>query len=236
MKTKVTIIGAIAAFLLIVSASASALLIELEYEFDGLLPVQNYGTVEVTEVDVAINSESIQGLYFEVAYNIDTYPLGPRADIHEFYFNLIPDFAVADLSIITDDVTNTNYALLGPTPPVAGNGGASFDWGVNFGNGSSASGNGILPLATFTLLADQDLLIDNLLEYSDPNNTPPVYFAVHFQGTSNEAAPGYDSETVGGGNPSSVPERSVPEPAIMLLVGGWLIGFAAIGRKKFSKK
>jgi hypothetical protein len=213
MKRKLTFIGAIAVFLFVFSVSASAALFDLKYEFDGTLPVQNYGTVEVIE--------SGGDLDFQIKYNTTTFPLGPNADIHEFYFNLINGFT--DLSISTTDTPTTPYSLLGPNPPVAGGAGASFDWGVNFGDGSGASGNGILQLANFTLLsASEDLFISDLLEPSFPNNTRSVFFAVHFQSTNTPSG----SETIG----------AVPEPATMLLLGSGLIGFAVVGRRKFFKK
>jgi hypothetical protein len=112
------------------------------------------------------------------------------------------------------------YTLIGPNPPVAGGAGASFDWGVNFGNGAGPSGP--LQTANFILSASEALSIEDLLEFSDPNSTPPVIFAVHFQGTN---TPG-GSETIG----------AVPEPATMLLLGSGLIGFAVGGRKKFFRK
>jgi hypothetical protein len=146
-----------------------------------------------------------------------TEPLGPNADIHEFYFNLINSFT--GLSISTTDTPTTPYTL-GPNPSVAGNAGASFDWGVNFGNGAGPFGP--LQAATFTLSAVEALSIDDLLELSYPNNTPPVFSAVHFQGTNTSGG----SETIG----------VVPEPATMLLLGSGLIGFAAAGRRKFFKK
>jgi len=114
--------------------------------------------------------------------------------------------------------------IIGPDPSAAGGSGASFDWGVNFGNGGGPPGNGVLQAASFTLSADQSLSINDILELSDPNNTPPVTLAVHFQGTSTIAG----SETVGG-NP-------VPEPSTMLLLGTGMIGPAGWGRKKIFKK
>lgn len=186
--------------------NASAVTINLVYEFDGVEPVQTYATVDITQngadLDFAINYVG---------------NLGPNADIHEFYFNLTsPPDPVTGLAITASNATTTPYTVLGPNPSIAGGAGSSFDWGVNLGNGSA---NGNLQMATFTLSADQALSVGDLFETSSPNNTPPVNLAVHFQSTV--TSPG--SETIGG---------IVPVPAAVWLFSTGLLGLVGVARRK----
>jgi hypothetical protein len=193
-------------FLGLFSVSASAYTFNLVYEFDGVLPVQSYGTVDVTQ-----NNGDL-----DFVVTADTSTLGSNADINVLYFNLIDGFT--GLNILTSNASTTEYEFIGPDPSVRGGAGADFDWGVDFGSGGGSKGNGILHLATFTLSADQDLQISHLFEFSDPNNTPSVNLAVHFQNTDTP----YDSETVG---------AAVPIPAAAWLLGTGLIGLIGLRRR-----
>jgi hypothetical protein len=147
--------------------------------------------------------------------------LGDEADLHEFYFNLLGAFT--GVAISTDDAPKTPYTL-SSDPSIRGGAGASFDYGVNFGNGAGNSGNGVLAFATFTLAADQPLSIADLLESSFASGgSIETQFAAHIQGT--EIFVGANSETVGG---------IVPEPATGALValGLALLGSACPGRNR----
>jgi hypothetical protein len=193
---------------ILLAQTASAVTINLIYEFDGVEPVQTYATVDITQ-----NSNG-NDLDFAINYVGN---LGPNADIHKFYFNLTsPPDPVTGLAITASNALTTAYAVLGPNPSIAGGAGSSFDWGVSFGNGSA---NGNLQMATFTLSAVQVLSVSDLLETSFPNNTPPINVAVHFQNTATVSG----SETVGG---------VVPIPDAVWLFGSGLLGLIGIGRRK----
>src|SRR5690606_10020355 len=176
------------------AAPASALTFTLDTEFDAGL-VGPHAAVTVTE--------SAGGLDFEVS--VAGGDLGPGADLHVLYFNLVGD--PTNVTLTSSDAVTTPYTLL-LDPPVAGGAGASFEYGVHFGNGAGPPGNGVLQTATFRISADQPLSIASLLELSETAQGIPAHVALHVQGTSLVA--GATSETVGG---------VVPEPGTVALLG-----------------
>ena len=185
--------------------AAHATTFALDVEFDDGT-VGNYGSVEVTE-------ETGGDLLFQITLN--PVVLGDDADLHEFYFNL--PGAITGVSITSTDVVNTDYELEAD-PSVAGGAGSSFAYGVNFGNGAGANGNGVLQSATFLLAAGSDLAIADLLISSSTSQDVEVFFAAHVQGTT---LTDQDSETVG---------SSVPEPAFLTL-GVLGLGLAGAARR-----
>jgi len=208
--------------LLLFSVPANAAIIDLNYELDGnSLGTTSFGTVEFTQ-----NGDDVDLTIIANTLNLD------GGDIHEFYFNL--PFAVTNLSVLNSGgVRNKSigtFAILGPDPSVSGGAGASFDWGVSFGNGGGGPGNGILTTASFTLDALESLSIVDLLTIAtDPNNTPPVVIAVHFQSANIFGA---GSEAVGGAAPT-ITVHSTPEPASMLV---WLGALVSVGTGSLLKR
>jgi len=186
--------------------AAHATSFALDAEFDNGT-VGNFGTVDVT-------AQAGGDLLFQITLNPAV--LGAGADLHEFYFNL--PSAITGASITSTDVVNTSYSLAA-NPPVAGGAGSSFAYGVNFGNGAGANGNGVLQSASFLLAADSDLAISDLLISSSTSGGVVVFFAAHVQGTT---FTNQDSETVG---------SSVPEPAVLSL-GGVGLACAALARRR----
>jgi hypothetical protein len=179
-------------------ASANSVSFDLTVEFDDDL-IGDYGEVTIEEVD--------GGLNFSIVLND---PLGPDPDLHEFYFDW-QDAAVLQITTL-DDATTTLYSLEAD-PPVAGGAGASFDYGVNFGNGGGPKGNGRPSSASFRLELASGGLLDLEMLGDD--------FAAHVQNTA--LVEGADSETVGG---------TVPEAATGALVALGLVALSSLSPRR----
>ena len=183
-------------WVVLIPAPAMALNYSLEIELDDGT-IGDFGNVEVLESEGELD--------FTITL---TDVLGPKADLHEFYFNLSDVFT--GLGIRDTDALHSEY-VFSIDPSVAGGAGASFDYGVNFGNGGGKKGNGRVKTASFTLFADQMLSLDDLLKSSFTSGKPGIelIMAAHVQGT--RLVKKADSETVGAGPP-------VPEPSTSLLL------------------
>ena len=189
------------------AAPAGAIQFTLDTEFDTGF-VGPHATVDVTE--------SAGGLDFVVS--LAGTDLGPDADLHEFYFNLAGD--PTNVTLSSSQVVQTAFSL-DADPPVTGGAGASFDYGVNFGDGAGPPGNGVLTTASFRITADQPLTLASLQVLSQTNGGILAHAALHVQGTS--LLTGASSETVGG---------VIPEPGTLLLLGTGFAGLAIQGRRR----
>jgi hypothetical protein len=185
---------------------AHALTLPLTFEFDAGLQ-GDYGSVRIEE-------NGSGGIFFEITLGPD---LGPNADLHYFYFNLLG--SLPDLAITSDDAVQTAYRLESD-PSVRGGAGSSFDYSVFFGNGAGPPGNGTLQTASFTLFSSSTALsLADLFELSSTSQGLEANFAAHVQSTSTPA----NSETIG---------AVVPEPASFALLACGLFGLAAAGRRR----
>lgn len=209
------------AWLAMGAAPAGALTIPLDVELD------TGGAGRFGSVTVAPNGPSLD---FGVVVGAD---LGPRADLHAFYLNLVPDGAqvFTNLRITASNAPWTPYTLAFPAGPVFGGAGAAFDVRVGFGSGAGRKGNGVLQFALFTLSADQPLGLDNLWQLSFPNKAGPVHVAAHVQGTSWPR--GANSILVGG---AALPVVAVPEPTPAVLVAVGLVALAGGRRWRVARR
>jgi len=190
---------------LVLAVQATALSLPLDSDFDGVLPEASYATVLVTENGGDLDfSIALNGL------------LGPGEDAHMFYFNLVGSFT--GLELISSNAPSRRYRLVA-SPRVAGGAGSAFEFGVKLGRGAGRRGNGVLTLATFTLSADQALVLLDLMESSYTSSGIEAEMALHVQGTSTRGG----SVTVGG-------VGHTPEPSTALLLAAGLAGLALRGR------
>jgi hypothetical protein len=183
------------------AGAAQAVTIPLDVELD-TGATDNWGTVEVVQT-------MDETLLFEIHLGS---PLGPDADIHNFYFNLAGDARATD--VITLDPVRRDYELR-VDPPVNGGAGTHFDYAVFFGNGAGRWGNGILQDVHFEVLGLNLDLAALTSVFSTTASGIPVFFALHVQGTDTYL--GADSETVA---------ALVPEPGTALLMAVGLIPLA----------
>lgn len=205
--------GAItAASVLFAANSSSAVQATLDVELDTGL-TGTFATVDITE--------NTGQLDFSITLDAS---LGAQRDLQSFYFNVIGT-SFTGLGITTTDAPQTPYTLAA-NPAVQGGAGATFDYGVDFGNGAGPPGNGRLVTASFTLSADQPLSISDLLESSSAaGGTIDIQLLLHAQGTN--LIDGFTSEAVGG--------SIVPEPSTALLASVGLLGLAIRGRVRPSR-
>src|SRR5262245_12875126 len=174
-----------------------------------------YGTVDVTEA----------GGGFDFLIRLDRYSLGPKADLHEFYFNLPDTYSNVTLSPggLCGGATCHTPFQLDAHKSTRGGAGANSDYRVSFGNGAGEKGNGRLQEASFHIDATSALQLYPSSPF-DPSFTSrhlEVIFAAHVPGSRGVAA------TIG-----ATELTVVPEPATGVIFGVGLVGLAWVGRRR----
>jgi len=173
----------------------------------------SYGSIRVEELAGG-------DLGFEITLSPS---LGPRADLHELYFNLVDGLARAELEVEQPRCNGhgCNRPLrLRESRRLRWGGKARFDFRVDFGHGPGPRGNGQLLSASFVLDGDEPLALADLLEQTAPTaQGTEALFAASVQSARREKR--LAMETV-----AAVPE---PETAALMLLG--LAGLAVAGRR-----
>jgi hypothetical protein len=163
-----------------------------------------------------------------LSFRIEIAPgIGPRADLRWLFFDLADDLDARGL-VLSEASCNDQGCRRAPDlrqggrPP--GGGSARFDLRVDFGRGSSGSGNGRLETASFVLGGDEALALEDVLGQTEPvPHKRRAIFAANVELTRNGpfATRLADTETV-----VAVPE---PETGALMLLG--LAGLASAGAR-----
>jgi hypothetical protein len=198
--------------LLMIPFTANALTYSLDIELD------TGRTSDFIRVDIVENGDD--ALDFIIA--IDSDLLGADADLNALYFNI--DDSLVDpegLRIEWSNAPVTAYQLVAARG-VRGGAGSAFDFSIDFGDGASSRGNGVLQVASLTLTG---LTLESLSESSYASGgSIEIGLAAHVQGTS--LYPGVTSETLGGSL------SAVPEPAAGSMT---LFGLLVLGARRYMR-
>lgn len=184
--------------------------------------------------------------------------LGPEADLHELYFNLVDGLDVDDLEISHFQCRQADESELGSCktdfdldedPDVEDGAGADFDFGVNFGTGDGKRGNGQLVELSFKLsaFADEDdhhhkgknKHDDDKRKHDDDDDRVPLAIVDLLE--SSETKSGIEVFFALHAQSTDIDESKshsetvgalVPEPGTAALFGIGLFGLAIAGRRR----